>query len=353
MLDVQATPPPVFVLDPCQSVTATLIHIKALGPQFCIAEAARRTEDQMSDDPYAALGLTKAASAADIKKAYRKLVRTSHPDLHPDDPGAEARFKAVTVAHDLLKDADTRARFDAGEIDATGAERPPRTFYRDHARAGTGSGQSRGFDDFGDPSDIFAHILRQRARGGDAGFAQPGPDLRYTLQVPFLDAIRGARTPITLPGGGSLEVQIPKGLQDGQTLRLRGRGGAGYDGGPAGDALVTVQVGTHPVFRRDGDDIQITLPITLDEAILGGKITAPTVDGPVSVTIPKGASSGSVLRLRARGVTRAGSRSGDALVELRIVMPTDIDAELATFMQGWRKTHAHDPREAMMKECLE
>jgi DnaJ-class molecular chaperone len=308
----------------------------------------------MSDDPYAALGLTRAATAADIKKAYRKLVRTSHPDLHPDDPGAEARFKAVTVAHDLLKDPETRARFDAGEIDATGAERPPRTFYRDHTNAPRqGFGQSRGFDDFGDPSDIFAHILRQRSRGGDPGFAQPGADLRYTLQVPFLDAIRGAKTPITLPGGGSLEVQIPKGLQDGQTLRLRGRGGVGYDGGPPGDALVTVQVRGHPVFRREGDDIHITLPITLDEAVLGGKITAPTVDGPVSVTIPKGASSGRVLRLRGRGVTRADSSAGDALIELRIVMPTEIDAKLTAFMEGWRKTHAHDPREAMMKEMPE
>ncbi len=308
----------------------------------------------MAADPYAALGLTKAATAADIKKAYRKLVRTSHPDLHPDDAGAEARFKDVTAAHDLLKDEATRARFDAGEIDATGAERPPRKYYRDHPDAAAQEfGQRRGFEDFGDPADIFAHILRQRGRGGDAAFAQPGPDQRYTLEVPFLDAVLGTKTRITLPEGGNLEVQIPKGMLDGQTLRLRGRGGAGYDGGPAGDALVTVQVRAHGVFRRDGDDIAITLPITIDEAILGGKVTAPTIDGPVSVTIPKGASSGRILRLRGRGVTRANSRSGDALIELRIMAPSVIDAGLSDFMHEWRKSHAHDPRKAMMEETPE
>ena len=314
------------------------------------------TGDQMSNDPYAALGVTRTATAADIKKAYRKLVRTSHPDLHPDDTGAEARFKAVTAAHDLLKDAATRARFDAGEIDATGAERAPRTFYRDHAdAAGQGFGQQKGFEDLGDPSDIFAHILRQRSRSGqgDRGYIQSGPDLRYTLEVPFLDAALGAKTRITLPEGGNLEVQIPNGLVNGQTLRLRGRGGVGFGGGPAGDALVTVQVAPHPVFRRDGDNILVTLPITIDEAILGGKVIAPTIDGPVSVTIPKGASSGRVLRLRGRGVVRANSQGGDALIELRIVAPPEIDAGLVEYLTEWRKTHAHDPRRVILQEAPE
>ncbi len=305
----------------------------------------------MATDPYAALGLTKSATAAEIKSAYRKLVRTSHPDLHPDDAGAEARFKAVSAAYDLLKDPDTRARFDAGEIDASGAERPHRTFYRDHAEApGQGFGQGSGFGDFDDPADIFAHILRQRGRSGDPGFAQPGPDVRYMLNVPFLDAVRGAKTRITLPEGGNLEVQIPKGMRDGQTLRLRGRGGQGYGGAPPGDAFVTVQVNAHPVFRRDGDDIAITLPITIDEAILGGKVSAPTIDGPVSVTIPKGASSGQILRLRGRGVGRPDGHAGDALIELRIVAPPVADTALSDFLREWRKTHAHDPRKAMIEE---
>ena len=311
----------------------------------------------MATDPYAALGLTKSATAAQIKAAYRKLVRTSHPDLHPDDADAEARFKAIAAAHDLLKDPATRARFDAGEIDATGAERPARTYYRDHADASRpdfsqGFGQNQGFQDYGDPSDIFAQILRQQRRGGqaDAGFAQSGPDARYTVEVPFMDAVLGAKTRVTLPDGGNLEVQIPKGVGDGQTLRLRGRGGAGYGGGPAGDAMVTVQVLAHPVFHRDGDDILITLPITIDEAVLGAKVTAPTIDGPVSVTIPKGASSGRMLRLRGRGVVRTNSHAGDALIELRIVTPPVIDAALAEFLTEWRKTHAYDPRKPMTEE---
>lgn len=314
----------------------------------------------MSDDPYAALGLTKTATAADIKKAYRRLVRTSHPDLHPDDSKAEGRFKTITAAHDLLKDPATRARFDAGEIDASGAERPPeragRSFYRDYADApGQSYPQGQRFEDFGDPSDIFAHILRQRAQSGtgqrgpfgNSDFSAPGQDLRFSLEVPFLEAVRGSKTRITLPGGDSIEVQIPKGLNDGQTLRLRGRGGPGYGGGPAGDALVTVAVRPHPVFRREGDDIVLTLPISMDEAILGGKVAVPTIDGPVSLTIPKGATSGQTLRLRGRGVQPVrATKAGDQRVELRIATPPLIDASLQAFMEDWRKTHNYDPRKA-------
>ena len=310
----------------------------------------------MTVDPYAALGLGKTATAADIKKAYRKLVRTSHPDLHPDDPKAEARFKAISVAHDLLKDPDRRARFDAGEIDASGAERPNRAFYRDFADApGQSYQKGQQFEDFGDPSDLFAHILRQRAQGGaaprggfDAGdFSAPGQDLRFSLEVPFLDAARGSKTRITLPSGESLEVQIPRGLSDGQALRLRGRGGPGYGSGPAGDALVTVQVRAHPVFRREGNDILLTLPISIDEAVLGGKVAVPTIDGSVSLTIPKAATAGQTLRLRGRGVHPAGAdKPGDQRVDLRIVAPSRIDAELQAFMENWRKNNAYDPRKS-------
>ena len=318
----------------------------------------------MSNDPYAALGLTRAATAADVKKAYRKLVRTSHPDLHPDDPKAEGRFKTITAAHDLLKDPATRARFDAGEIDASGAEYPPerhtggggRTFYRDYADApGQSYREGQRFDDLGDPSDIFAHILRQRAqsgagqrgRAGDNDFSAPGQDLRFSLEVPFLDAARGTRTRISLPDGDSLEVQIPKGLNDGQTLRLRGRGSPGFGNRPAGDAFVTVSVRPHPVFRRDGDDILLTLPISIDEAILGGKVAVPTIAGPVSLTIPKGATSGQTLRLRGRGVHPArAAEAGDQRVELRVAIPPKIDASLQAFMEEWRKTNSYDPRRA-------
>ncbi|MDP4031660.1 MAG: DnaJ C-terminal domain-containing protein [Pseudorhodobacter sp.] len=313
----------------------------------------------MNPDPYAALGVAKTATAAQIKAAYRKLVRASHPDLHPDDAGAEARFKAASAAYDLLKDPATRARFDAGEIDASGAERQERKFYRDYAEgAGHPYQQGGGFQDHGDPADIFAEFLRQRGRGGaefgGAGFGRAdfmarGADMHYSLEVPFLDAVRGAKTRITLPGGDSLEVQIPQGTQEGQTLRLRGRGGPGHGGGPAGDALVVVSIRAHPVFRRDGDDIVITLPITFAEAILGGKVTAPTIAGPVSLTIPKGASSGRILRLRGRGVARGGGKAGDQRVELRIVAPPRIDADLQAFFEEWRKTHADDPRRALFE----
>jgi DnaJ-class molecular chaperone len=312
----------------------------------------------MPNDPYEALGLTKAATADDIKKAYRKLVRESHPDLHPDDAGAEARFKAISAAYDILKDPETRARFDAGEIDGLGAERPQRPYYRDYADAPDNAYHPRqGFGQNVDPADIFAEILRNRARqggGGDdfgaRGFQAAGPDARYTLDIPFLDATRGAETRITLPDGQSLAVKIPPGTEDGQTLRLRGKGAPGFGGGTSGDALITVLVRPHPVFRRDGDNILLTLPITFDEAVLGAKVTAPTIDGPVGLTVPSGASSGRVLRLRGRGVARAGQKTkGDQLVELKITVPANPDAALRDFLSEWRKTHSFDPRADLMK----
>jgi DnaJ-class molecular chaperone len=317
----------------------------------------------MNNDPYEALGLTKAATADEIKKAYRKLVRSSHPDLHPDDTGAEARFKAISAAHDLLKDPESRARFDAGEIDGLGAERPQRQYYRDFAdTADNAYQQRRGFGQGGDPADIFAEILRNRGRaqgghGGQGGqdfssrgFSAAGSDARYTLEVSFLDAVRGAQTRITLPDGANLAVKIPQGVEDGQTLRLRGKGAPGFGGGPAGDALVTVLVRAHSVFRRLGDDIELTLPVTFDEAILGGKVTVPTIDGPVGLTIPAGASTGRVLRLRSRGVGRAGSKTrGDQRVELKVVTPKEPDAALRDFLTEWRKTHTLDPRADLMK----
>jgi DnaJ-class molecular chaperone len=312
----------------------------------------------MPDDPYETLGLEKTATADDIKKAYRKLVRTSHPDLHPDDEGAEARFKAISAAYEILKDPETRTRFDAGEIDGLGQERPQRRYYRDFADAADNAyRQGRGFGPDADPADIFAEILRNRARAsagdfGEGGFSAAGRDARYTLEVPFLDAVRGSETRITLPDGQALAVKIPRGTEDGQTLRLRGKGAPGLGGGPAGDALITIFVRPHPVFRRDGDDIVLTLPITIDEAILGAKVTAPTIDGPVSLTVPPGASSGRVLRLRGRGVGHAGSKTtGDQRVELKIVAPPEPDAGLRDFLAEWRKTHATDPRADLLKEA--
>lgn len=307
----------------------------------------------MSTDPYEALGIKKTATADEIKKAYRKIARSSHPDLNPDDTTAEARFKAAAAAYDLLKDPETRAKFDRGEIDATGAERHDRQFYREYA-GDPDNPYQRGqqFSDTGDFSDIFEEILRQRGRAAHGaesrGFSARGGDVRYSLKVPFLDAVRGGKTRITMPDGGTLDVQIPQGTVDGQTIRLRGKGSPGFGGGPSGDALVTVSVQPHPVFRREGDDIVITLPIGLDEAILGAKVEAPTIGGPVKLTIPKGASGGQVLRLRGRGAKVPGKNSaGDQRVELRIVSPPKIDDALAEFMEKWRKDNSYDPRKGM------
>ena len=304
----------------------------------------------MSTDPYKSLGVEKTATADEIKKAYRKIARTCHPDLNPDDKNAEAKFKAASAAYDFLKDPEIRARFDRGEIDATGAEKQERRYYREYAE-NTDSPYGRGkrFEDTVDPADIFAEFLRQKGGAGPSSqnFSAPGPDRRYTLEVSFLDAALGAKTRITLPEGGSLEVKIPEGTIDGQTIRLRGKGGAGFGGGPPGNALVTLTVRPHSMFRREGNDILVTLPITIDEAILGGKVEVPTITGTVKLTIPKGASGGQTLRLRGRGVKAAGARHGDQKVELRIVAPPRIDDELASFMKGWRKDNGYDPRQGM------
>ena len=305
----------------------------------------------MPNDPYVALGLAKTATAADIKKAYRKLVRTSHPDLNPDDAGAEARFKEITAAYEILKDTETRARFDAGEIDGLGAERAQRQYYRDFAGGPENAYQNReGFGSNADPADIFAEILRNRARGGAGGFQSPGAHARYSLEVPFLEAAKGTKTTITLPDGQSLSVAIPRGTEDGQTLRLRGKGAAGFGGGPTGDALITVLVRPHSIFQREGNDILITLPISFDEAILGGKVTAPTIDGSVQVTIPANASSGQILRLRGRGIERAGTKiKGDQKIELKIVVPPADNQSLRAFLSEWRKTQSFEPRADFMK----
>lgn len=308
----------------------------------------------MSKDPYKALGLLKSASDAEIKKAYRKLARIHHPDLNPGDTAAEEKFKAASAAYDLLKDPETRARFDRGEIDASGAEKKPeRKFYRDYAQQQNhGYQSSQGYADMGDMSDVFADILRRRgqsgqARQGQGGFDTRGADARYMLDVDFMEAVKGGKKRISLPGGDNLEVAIPQGVADGQTIRLRGKGGEGSGKGPRGDAYVKISVGDHRFFERDGDDIRVILPITIDEAMLGGKVPTPTINGSVNLTIPAGASSGQTLRLRGRGVTRAGKPAGDQRVELRIVAPPKVDAELQDFLQEWRKKNSYDPRRGM------
>ncbi|WP_424831713.1 DnaJ C-terminal domain-containing protein [Ruegeria sp.] len=304
----------------------------------------------MSDDPYSVLGVAKDASDAEIKKAYRRIAKECHPDLKPGDAEAEAKFKAAAAAYDLLKDPETRAKYDNGEIDASGQERPQQQYYRDYAEAAGNPYRGRQANP-DDMSDIFAEFMR--GRGGFSGqhtqeFHAPGHNLNYSLQISFLDAVFGASQKLTLPDGDRIEVKIPAGITDGQTIRLRGKGAPGYGEGPAGDALVTVSVAKHPVFDRQGDDIHISLPITIDEAILGGKVPAPTIDGGVNVSVPAGTSSGKTLRLRGKGVKKRGSSErGDQLIELTVTMPDKIDDELKQFMETWRETHRYDPRKGM------
>jgi DnaJ-class molecular chaperone len=307
-------------------------------------------------NPYEVLGVKKTASAEEIKKAYRKIVKESHPDLNPGDTAGEERFKAAAAAYDLLKDPEQRARFDRGEIDAQGQERPEAHFYRGYAGAQDNpyrSGQP--FDETEDLSDFFADFMRNArdARGGAGhghmhGFHADGADVRYRLEVPFMDAALGGSTRITLPDGSNLEVQIPRGIGDGQTIRLRGKGGTPIGKGRPGDALITISLAPHKIFTREGDTVRVVLPITIDEAILGAKVEVPTISGPVKLTIPRGASSGQVLRMRGRGIAPRGrEQRGDQLVELKIVTPPRIDEELASFMESWRRKHAYDPRKGM------
>jgi len=304
----------------------------------------------MSDNPYNLLGVKPDASAEQIRGAYRRLARKLHPDLNPGDRAAEERFKRVSAAYDLLGDPDKRARFDDGEIDASGAERPQRTrFYRDLAgQADTGPhayASDAGFADLADADDLLAGLFgHAAARGGARRMRMRGGDLRGRLALDFLEAVNGTTKRLTLPDGSTLDVTVPPGTRDGQVLRLRGKGGAGIGGGPAGDLLVEAEVGPHRRFTRKGDDVHFELPVSLPEAVLGGRIEAPTPAGPVAVAVPRGSNTGTVLRLKGRGVPRPDGSRGDAYATLRIVLPERPDAELEAFAARWTAGKAHDPR---------
>mgnify|MGYP005839493205 CR=1 FL=1 len=314
----------------------------------------------MSDDPYAILGVSKDASQDEIKKAYRKKAKALHPDLHPGDKAKQEAFTRVGAAYDILGDAEKRRRFDAGEIDVTGQERPERQYYHQYAGADPhGRYESAsGFGDFEDVSDIFADLFGGRARAGGVGagaggaqggaqgarFSARGGDLRYHLDVDFLDAARGARRAVPLPDGKTIELTIPAGVRDGQTLRLKGKGQPGMGGGPAGDALVEIGIRPHPLFTREGNDIEVDVPITFDEAVLGARIEVPTIEGRVTMTVPKGGSSGQRLRLKGKGIRPASGTAGDQYVRLKIVLPDRIDAEMEEIARRWRAHVRHDPR---------
>jgi DnaJ-class molecular chaperone len=296
------------------------------------------------------LGIEPNANQDDIRKAYRKAAKETHPDLNPGKPEAEKRFKEINAAYDIVGNADKRKRYDAGEIDESGAERQPeRHFYREYAEADpnmryrrrgeSAAGQGNGAGDF--DYDVFADLFRGRGQGRH--FRMPPQDVRYALEIDFLDAVNGTHKVVAMPDGKTLDITIPAGINDGQVLRLKGQGLPGSDG-KLGDAYVEISVRPHSGFKRQEHDILSTLPISLGEALNGASVHVETVDGPVEVKVPKGAKEGTKLRLRGKGVSRNAGGRGDQLVEIHIVPPEGADEALAQFMAEWEKSHPQNPR---------
>lgn len=298
----------------------------------------------MVNNPYEVLGVAPTASADEIKKAYRRLARKLHPDLNPGDKAGEEKFKDVANAYRLLGDPGKRKRFDAGEIDETGAERPQHHYYRDYADSDHADAYSNdaGFADFAESDDPFAELLRRSAH---ARANRRGQDLHYRLPITLAESIAGDSRRLTMPTGDVLDVAIPAGMVDGQTLRLKGKGAPGAGTGGPGDALVEVEVAPDPRFARDGDNLACEVPVSLAEAVLGGSIRVPTPTGEVAMTVPAGSNSGTTLRLKGQGAPRRGGGRGDLLVKLKIVLPREIDSELKDFVSGWAAGKAFNPRE--------
>jgi len=293
----------------------------------------------MADDPYAILGVPRSASDEDIRRAFRKLAKELHPDINRS--GTDERFKKVSSAYEILGDPEKRRAFDRGEIDARGE--PRRDAFRHFARGGARAGAGAGFEEFGF-SDIFSDVFGGGRAGPRPGFAVKGHDVRYTLDVDFLEAVEGTTKRVTLPGGGTLDLNVPAGVGDGQVLRLKGKGARGLGAGESGDALVEIRVRAHALFKRADDDILLEVPITVDEAVLGAKVEVPTITGRVQLTIPKGTSSGRVFRLKGKGIKSAGkSEPGDQLVTVKIMLPEVIDDSLAYFFSEWRQRNRYDP----------
>jgi DnaJ-class molecular chaperone len=299
-------------------------------------------------DPYQTLGVERGASDKAIRAAYRKLAKLHHPDLNPGKTEAEEKFKAISTAYALLSDPEKRGRFDRGEIDETGAERPPqRPFYRDfadqpgHARYGGGFDASSFDTSNMDPDELEA-LLGQMFGQGRRGGPARGADAHYMLTVDFLDAANGAVRRLNLPDGRVLDVTIPAGHRDGQALRLKGQGAPGREGGPAGDAIIEIAVAPHKFFRRDGQDILLQLPVTVQEAVLGAKVPVPTITGKVNLTIPPNSSTGTRLMLRGRGI-----KGGHQYVTLSVMAPPQTEPELAEFLKNWKPRHEFNPREGL------
>ncbi len=308
-------------------------------------------------DPYDVLGVSKKASDSEIKKAFRALAKKHHPDTHGGDKGAQKRFQEISAAYDILGDKEKRGKFDRGEIDANGNPRGfeagPQGGFRGSPFGGGGGAREYHFN-FGDQEgdvgqtfraeDIFSEIF-----GGGGGGSRrrraprKGEDVSLPLTVGFEEAARGSTRRVQLPDGREVDVRIPTGVKEGQQIRLKGQGNPGREGAPAGDLLFTLHVAPHPYFTRDGNDLRMDLPVTLKEAVLGGKVNVPTLTGPVSLSIPPGSNSGSTLRLKGKGVPAHGSTAGgDLYVRLVVTLPDRPDEALRSFAGGWAADY--DPR---------
>lgn len=301
----------------------------------------------MPRDPYEVLGVAKGADIKDVKAAYRRLARDLHPDLHPGDTTAEDRFKDVAAAYDFLNDADQKGRYDRGEIDASGAPTAQRTFYRSYAEGEPGTryhDPREMFEDLGDMG-IFADMFggRSGARGGRTASFRGG-DVRARMDISLREAVKGGSRDLLIGEGKHLRVTIPAGAHDGQVLRLKGQGMPGLGGGESGDVLIELELRDGDGFHRDGDDILSEVPVTLPEAVLGARIQAPTVDGPVTLTVPKGSNTGSKLRLRGKGLPKAGGGRGDHYVTLQVVLPQHPDADLVKLVEQWGEKHPYTVR---------
>jgi DnaJ-class molecular chaperone len=300
----------------------------------------------LARDPYLELGVSRGASHDEIRKAFRKLAKQHHPDTNPGNKAAEDRFKVVSAAFDILGDPEKRKKFDAGEIDADGRE-----VMRGYGGGGGGGGgpwnQSRNAESMegADLGDLFSEILGRRGGGGGGGFggfSQKGADVRAKLEIDLEDTIHGAKKRIAFSDGRTIDVSIPKGAEEGQTLRLKGQGSPGRSG--PGDAFIELVVRPHTVFRREGEALVMDLLVSIPDAVLGGKVEARTPDGAVTLTVPKGANSGQSLRLKGRGLSDSRGKRGDLLARIVLMLPEKPDAELEAFAERWRKERPYTPK---------
>lgn len=316
-------------------------------------------------NPYDVLGVAKTASDAEIKKAFRSLAKKHHPDAHGGDPNAKKKFQEISAAYDIIGDKEKRAKFDRGEIDANGN---PAGFagggghgFEGHPFAG-GAGNPRDFHfnwtgGGGDTAqgfraeDIFSDLFGGLGGGrGRRAQSRKGEDFAFNVTVSFEEAARGGTRRVVLPDGREIDVRIPAALKDGQQIRLKGQGGPGHNGGPPGDLMMSVSVAPHPWLTRDGDNLRMDLPVTLQEAVIGATVTVPTLTGPVALKVPANSNSGTILRLKgkgipARGTPSGGEPAGDLYVKLVVTLPEKADADLRKFAEGWGASY--DPRAKM------